>query len=332
MWCHDNSARQFQEVVELSFTLKDRVRRVLSSLSTKPGYTLMRAFARFSVLRFLVPYVRGWVLGSTAMKNKEMRKDSEHPTLFPDVNVDKVVSDLREGGVAFGLKLSDEVVSAIRTYADRGICYADRDPVSGFSVGNREQAEKAIGKKILVAQYFNTTTECPEIARLANDPVLYQIAERYLDSAPTFVGANLWWTFPVDASKEDRDRHAHLFHRDVDDFRFFKFFFYLTDVEAGDGAHICVIGSQGKPPTRHPLDRWNIRRYTDQEIEQQYASQQIKEICGQAGDGFAEDTWCIHKGQTPVIKPRLLLQLQFALFDYGAMHDRRDHQQLRNVA
>jgi hypothetical protein len=291
----------------------------------------MRAFGRFSTLRFLMPKLRGWVVPQNA-RGKFMPQDSVfEETMFPDTNIDEMVESLKKDGVAFGLKLPENVVSALKAHADKSICYADRNVAAGFNVSNREQAEEALGKKILVAQYFNTVSECNEIVQLARDPVLNRIAHSYLRSAPTFVGANLWWTFPVDALKEDRDRHAHLFHRDVDDFKFFKFFFYLTDVDAGDGTHICVMGSQGRPPTKHFLDRWNIRRYSDEEIEQEYAPNQIREICGQAGDGFAEDTWCIHKGRTPERMPRLLLQFQFALFDYGAMHDRREERLLHNL-
>jgi hypothetical protein len=54
-----------------------------------------------------------------------------------------------------------------------------------------------------------------------------------------------------------------------------------------------------------------------------FAPASILEICGAAGTGFAENTLCVHKGRTPSREPRLLLQLQYALFDYGVMHDRR---------
>jgi hypothetical protein len=198
-------------------------------------------------------------------------------------------------------------------------------------LARRSMADSALGKPILVAQYFNSTIACPEIGRLVNDPMLQAIASEYLESVPTFVGANLWWTFPVNALESDREQHAHLFHRDVDDFRFFKFFFYLTDVVAGDGGHVCVIGSHHRPPRFRFGDQWNIRRYTDKEIGDQYPANDIQEICGSAGIGFAENTLCVHKGRTPTTHPRLLLQLQFALFDYGAMHDRRDSENLRQM-
>jgi hypothetical protein len=162
--------------------------------------------------------------------------------------------------------------------------------------------------------------------------MLCWIAGAYLDSVRTFVGANLWWTFPVQASDEDRDRHAHRFHRDVDDFRFFKFFFYLTGVEEGDGGHVCVVLSHRHPPAFPRGDQWNIRRYSDAEVSSFYPADRIVEICGPAGTGFAENTLCVHKGRTSQREPRLLLQLQYALFDYGVMHDQRDPAVLRRIA
>ncbi len=228
-----------------------------------------------------------------------------------------------EQGIATGLQLPAPFIDQIRHFAATNRCYADRDPRKGFRVEQRETAEAVFGKPILVAQYFNTAGQCQAIERLACDSVLAWIAGRYLGSLPTFVGANLWWTFPVQALESDRDRHAHLFHRDVDDFKFFKFFFYLTDVRPGDGAHVCVVASHRQPPLTRPGDPWNIRRYGDEEVLRAFGSDRIVEMCGPAGTGFAENTLCVHKGLTPTREARLLLQLQYALFDYGVMHYRR---------
>jgi hypothetical protein len=251
--------------------------------------------------------------------------------MFAGVDPERFTNELQRDGVAFGLKLPEGDVAEIRAWAEANACYADRDPSRGFRLDGRADAERALGKPILVAQYFNTSTECPAVSRLLKDPFLELIATRYLGSLPTLVGTNLWWTFPVKASEADRSRHAHLFHRDVDDFRFFKLFFYITDVELGDGAHVCVVGSQTRPPVRKLGDRWIIRRYTDDEIAAEYPADRIVEICAPAGTGFAEDTLCIHKGLTPTRTPRLLLQVQYALFDYGVMHDRRAMSELRSM-
>jgi hypothetical protein len=93
-----------------------------------------------------------------------------------------------------------------------------------------------------------------------------------------------------------------------------------------------VVASHRSPPALRASDRWTIRRYSDEEITRQYPAADIREICGEAGTGFAENTLCVHKGRTPESRARLLLQVQFAMFDYGFMHDERKPAQLSLIA
>jgi len=309
-----------------------RITNVLRSLRQQPAYTLMRGVARFGAVRRAVADTRSALQRSTASTFLRECEARLPQSTFQGIDRFELVRRLREDGAAFGLRIPPETVTEILRWSEATPCYADREPQHGFRLADRGQAEQHLGKPILLAQHFNAGVECAAIQRLAQDPLLQWIAATYLESMPTFVGANLWWTFPVQALESDRHRHAHLFHRDVDDFRFFKFFFYLTDVEAGEGAHVCVLASHHNPPMVRRGDRWNIRRYSDEEIAGHYPAPQIVEICGPAGTGFAENTMCVHKGLTPVRHPRLLLQLQFALFDYGVMHDRRDATELKRIA
>ncbi len=305
------------------------LRSVSQSLRTQPRYTLMRALARFETVRRSVAGARALWQGAAATRFTQACEADLASSMFQGIDRFQFVRALRDDGLALGLVLPANVVREIRDYADRTPSFADRLPDRGFGPGQREAAERRIGKPILVSQYFNARTDCPAIDRVARDPLLGWIAAAYLRSVPTFLGTNLWWTYPVNALPQDRDLHAHLFHRDVDDFRFFKFFFYLTDVLPGEGAHVLVRGSHRQPPaTRGVADRWNIRRYGDDEIAATYRPDDVLEITGPAGTGFAENTLCVHKGRTPVSRPRLLLQLQYGLFDYGNMHDRRDPAQL----
>jgi hypothetical protein len=296
---------------------------ILSSLSKQPSYTLMRGVARFAALRSLVSKARSIAQTSRTQEFLEDCEKKISDSYFVDLDRADFVHHLNLEGIAFGLTLKPEVVDEIRAWTNQQVCYAYREPSYGFHLEDRAAAEIKLGRPILLAQYFNTTSYCPAIKRLASDPVLNWIAASYLGSLPKFVGADLWWTFPVKALEADRSKHAHVYHRDVDDFRFLKFFFYLTDVISDEGAHMCVVSSHLEPPKTRVGDPWNLRRYSDDEIATTYSPEHIKEICGEAGVGFAENTLCIHKGSTPRKEPRLLLQLQFALFDYDAMHDRR---------
>jgi hypothetical protein len=305
------------------------LKTLVRGISRAPGYTLMRGAARFAVVRRVVAAARGALHAHRLRRFLRECEARMAQSLFCLPDREAFVETLRSRGVALGLRLPDSIVGEIARFADRGHCHADREPQHGFAFRNHAQAQAQLGKPILVAQYFNSAQHCEAIARLAQDPLLQWIAGRYLGSMPTLVGVNLWWTFPVDASPEDRDRHAHLFHRDVDDFRFFKFFFYISEVKPGDGGHVCVLGSHRRPAARRWADRWVLRRYSDAEVQASYSPEAVHEIAGPAGTGFAEDTLCLHKGRTPTGDPRLLLQLQFALFDYGQMHDRRPPQTLQ---
>jgi hypothetical protein len=66
------------------------------------------------------------------------------------------------------------------------------------------------------------------------------------------------------------------------------------------------------------------RRIPDQDVIDFYGRESVVAMCGKAGTGFAEDTYCVHKGTPPRSKDRLILQLQFALNDYGLQHDIKD--------
>jgi len=300
------------------------VRDSLRAVRTQPAYSLMRGVARFASVRTAVAGLRSALHRKRLQQFMAQCESGFGNSLFPGVDCDAFVTRLRHDGIALGLQLPADIVTAIRECADQSPCFADRKSELGFRPERRADAEARLGKPILVAQYFNTETNCRAVGSLLRDPKLGWIAARYLGSVPTFVGANLWWTFPVEPLEADRDVHAHLFHRDVDDFLFFKFFFYLTRVGPGDGAHVCVMASHRRPPILRAADRWKIRRYSDAEIASCFAAEKILEVCGPAGTGFAENTLCVHKGRTPTQEPRLLLQLQFALFDYGVMHDRRN--------
>jgi hypothetical protein len=304
---------------------------VVASLKANPNYALMRGAARFRSVNGVVKSAKGLIEGKSyraLLADLKARLGESH---FPAVDAEAFVADLKRDGCAFGLALPRETVEAVRNYAASDTVYADRSPAKGFRVDKIADAERTLNKPILLAQYFNTEAQSPAIARLRADPFLHYVAARYLGSAPLAHDPNLWWTFAANASEEEKSRHAHRFHSDVDDFAILKFFFYITDVAIGDGSHVLVKGSNRERPYRKFSDRLVLRRYTDEEIIGFYPKDKIVDIGGPAGLGFAEDTFCIHKGNTPFDKPRLLLQFQFTLFDYDAQRDRIPQDQLKQL-
>jgi hypothetical protein len=161
--------------------------------------------------------------------------------------------------------------------------------------------------------HYEHPAACPEIAALSRDPALIAIAEQYLGKPPRHTGTELWWTFPSPVTEQQKSDAAQLFHFDLDDFRFLKFFFYLTDVGDGAGPHVVVLGTHRRKTLTHQAV---IRRQSDADIVRAYGAERVRRILLPAGSGFAEDTFCFHKGETPTRDRRLLLQFEFCVNDF----------------
>jgi hypothetical protein len=129
------------------------------------------------------------------------------------------------------------------------------------------------------------------------------------------IGARIWWSFATQASPEQHSKSGQTFHYDIDGYRSVSYFFYLTDVDEDAGAHTYVRGSHRKKRLSHLLSIRKSR--SDCEIAAAYNPDDIRNICGSAGQGFAEDTFCFHKGLSPRLRDRLVLQVRFGLRDYG---------------
>lgn len=304
---------------------------LLRTLINNPRYALMRGPARFSSIRNSVAGLKSALGRHKAKKYEHILMSRMDSTLFPDIDLNKFVENMQEAGCSFGLKLPKSIIDEVEQYAEKNPVFAFRNEEQGFSHKDRKKAESILDKEILLAQYFNVQKDCNAINMLVSDPVLNWIALKYLGCTPTFLGAVLWWTYPVTPNRDEQLKHAHYFHRDIDDFKFIKFFFYLTDVDEGDGGHWLVPGSHKKAPHIRPKDLFLTRRFEDDEIKNFYSKNNVIEVYGKKGIGFAEDTLCVHKGATPSKKPRLILHLQFGLFNFVPENDRRPDDELKRI-
>jgi hypothetical protein len=303
----------------LQRTLTRGSRRVHRALRT-PGFEIMRLLGRFSAAR----EASRWYY-----RPVDIEPYLRRPTLFPDLDVRGVVAALDRTGLALGLRLPLAVVAEVLTYAHTTPCYGNGDVRLGFLYSDRTEAEhRAAPMRFVLGQFYNASRDCAPIRRLADDGALWAIAASYLRARPALQGANLWWSFAGEASERDRNAFAQMYHFDTDDYRFVKFFFYLTDVDSDGGPHAMVTGTHRHKRLRHQLVR---RRFTDDEIEQAYGRDRMVMITGGAGAGFAEDTGCIHKGIPPRTRDRLALQVEFGLRNYSQTHDERPPSQLRRL-
>lgn len=142
-----------------------------------------------------------------------------------------------------------------------------------------------------------------DILDIANDSGVISIAQDFLGATPTISNINVWWSFGGRVQAEE----AQLYHRDVDDWKFCKFFVYLTDVESENGPHIYVKGTSVSDKLR------KIRRYEDKEVEDTFGKENVTTFIKPKGSAFMVDTYGFHKGLIPKSGRRLLLQIQYSL-------------------
>lgn len=144
----------------------------------------------------------------------------------------------------------------------------------------------------------------PYLLAIANRPDVLEVVSRLLGCEPTLGYLATWWSYHTALGAQQ----AEHFHRDVDDWRFVKLFIYLTDVGAENGPHIYVSHSSSSPKFRE------IRRFHDQEVVQAFGADKVLELTGNAGQGFLEDTFGIHKGQPVASGRRLIFQAVYSMF------------------
>jgi len=279
---------------------------------SNPRWLLMYTFGRFAPLRALV-------IGLVRWTRSPASDPGLSPTLFPHVDPDETLTAMRRDGFFAPLVLPDEAVQEICAFANTHACYPDRERAFAFYHGDRLDAEKNYGQPILLARYFNTAAECAAIERLQGDPLLRQIASRYIGAPAKHIGNRLWWSFAREATPVQRVRSGQGYHWDLDDYRMVTFFFYLTDVDAAAGPHALVRGSHRRKPLRWLCSLFKAR--PDAEVLAHYGPENEVVLSGPAGFGFSEDLLCFHKGNAPATKDRLLLQIRFGLFDYSRASD-----------
>ncbi len=156
---------------------------------------------------------------------------------------------------------------------------------------------------VAAAYPLEAVLRCRDVLDLVNAPTVLRIAADYLGCKPTLSSLGVRWSFPSPRRLAATQR----FHRDTDDWRFLKLFIYLTDVDADSGPHIYVLGSH------RTAARLRARPYAQAELDRHYGAENIRTIVGPSGTAFLADTYGIHMGMPPVLKPRLILQAQYSV-------------------
>lgn len=277
-----------------------------SYLRHGPGHLAMYTLGRFNGCRTIAVHLNRW-------QNPPARHGASNVTALQPIVVSEAIAQLKRDGACENLCLTESSLEELSNFCKANKCLGDGDPNHSFHWTAKSAAESEYGTKFSVGHYSNLTLQCPAADRLSRDPILRGIAQGYFNAEPALIAVRAWWSFAT--NEEPKATNGQTYHFDIDGYRSVAFFFYLTDVDAASGAHIYVRGSHLRKRVSHLVSLHKSR--SDREIEEFYPADDIRVISGKAGTGFAEDTFCFHKGSAPRSRDRLMLQVRFGLRDYG---------------
>ena len=274
-----------------------------------PAWLLMFLLGRFNFMRNLV---------SLFHQVKDLDKYQERHSIFKDIEVDLVVKSLQRDGYYLGINLPPALIDEITQLAySTKIQARNYNANLSFFYSDKTQLNTEDSNTFVHGFYTDVSSRIPSIKKLENDPKLLKIAAQYLDCEPVHIRTDLSWCFVAEKSAYEKNGGDAqiLFHYDLDDYHALKFFFFITDVDLSSGPHVCIRGSHKKKKLFHQFSLLIGR--SDREMVDYYGQENLITICGQAGFGFAEDPFCFHRGTPPIDKDRLMLQIEFAVKNYG---------------
>lgn len=287
-----------------------RFAQYLTGSIQNPLWLLMFSVTRIHVLRSLGIFIskRPQSQSNRAIKN----------SVFKNLDANNIVQSLQTDGLHLNINLPEKILKEVLTFAYSTKYSGNANIRYTFYLSEKDQAERQYQQTFFSAHHLNPAQHCQTIANLERDPLLWKVASQYLETDPILIGSRIWWTFATRQELSESVKGYFKFHYDLEDYRFIKFMFYLTHVDRSTTPHVCVKGSHKQKKLKHQFSL--LRERSDQEIINFYGKDKIETICGKAGFGFVEDFYCFHKAMIPKTQNRLMLEIKFAMNDYGLFY------------
>lgn len=224
------------------------------------------------------------------------------------------VREMREQGFSFLPEIEPEKLSAMLDYLKTRPVYKEASGADRSQL----QIDQAEARFNLAHFHEEDLLNCPHLLELATDPLRLGIAQEFLGTVPQIITVAAWWSF----ARAHEAKAAQLFHLDLDDYRFFKFFIYMTDVDEESGPHVFVpttnrqqtlVDARSRAGSPEAFDNWmGTLRKSDEDVMATFGIDPVR-LTGKAGTNFIACTRGIHKGMLPKSKNRLLCQVAYGV-------------------
>jgi hypothetical protein len=272
------------------------------------GISYWQRLGRFNTFRQTYSFLQNKIQ-SLNTNNYINRLEISEKTIFTDIQVNKIVTDIEKSAIAFGLQLPPQLVAEIYNFATHTPCTEPRFD-SEFVVSDINSRIFQDGSYVMRG-LVNNLTECAAIQQIVHDPLLLNVVREYLKYWPTLITQHLTWSFASSLSETEIKKiyPPTNFHYDVAGCNFMTAYFYITDVDINSGPHIMIQNSLKHKPLKMLLAS---NRQSDEDVYNYYGKESELVITGKSGFGFMQDPSCIHKVQAPRATNRLLLQIRYS--------------------
>ena len=232
----------------------------------------------------------------------------ESPNLAAN-DISFVVENIeRDGYMILPFKLTTEQVKEIKDFAFSN---------PGHGVDVRKDVQISPDDNLPGEPRYNwwmhDIAQVPTVQKMITEGPYCAIAQEYLGCRPVLSLVNLFIDKP-----SGRPDGSYTYHYDNEGPGFLKFFFFLTDVKIGTGAHYFIAGSHGNVKPKS-ISRAGYR--SEDELFKIYDRQSEKVMQGPAGTILAEDTMGFHRGSSLTQDYRLMLQFEFSVVDVPTKYE-----------
>lgn len=213
--------------------------------------------------------------------------------------VKDVASNLeRDGFEILPFKMTAEEIEEIKVFAFSTKAHGvDLHKMVDVSPDKNEAGEARY------SWWMQDVVKIPAVRRMIIEGPYSAIAQEYLGCRPILAMVHLFIDKP-----SNRPDGSYTYHYDNEGPGFLKFFFFLTDVRIGTGAHYFIAGSQvnTKPDS---VSRAGF--YSEEQLFSVYSRDSEKIMQGPPGTILAEDTMGFHRGSSVKQDYRLMMQFEF---------------------
>ncbi len=154
---------------------------------------------------------------------------------------------------------------------------------------------------------FLDLTKTSDLRNFLTSKDILSIVKSYLNTNVISISASFFISNPLEISDKEKYKNAQFFHWDNDFKKFLKLYIYLNDVDDDTGPHVFIKHSHKNKDKDHRL----CRLYSDSQIYESYPLSNVIKFKGKSGSAFFVDSYGLHKGEKPIKKTRILLNVHF---------------------